>query len=234
MRVGSGNTSNKLWPSLNSNLSHAIELVRRAVYFEHLSVVGYAVNGDRQAGGTLLYCDWPEELVAVYQQDGWAEHDPVAATLVSKRSTIQPDDIQAVVRDDQKGSEFVRLLRTFGVPLPTVVPVFHLQEISGAVAFARHKPFSPGELQFFALIAPPLHKEFAGDLRADLGGARLTRREVECLRYASTGMTSEEIALVMPLAAATVTAQIRSAAAKLGAANRVSAIAEAIRRGIIE
>jgi DNA-binding CsgD family transcriptional regulator len=123
----------------------------------------------------------------------------------------------------------------FGVPVPLAVPIFHLQRLCGAVAFSRHKPFHPDESYYLSLVAPAFHRDFARELRAGLDGrAQLTLREIECLRHASTGMTSEEIAEVMPLAAATVTAQLRSAAAKLGAANRVSAIAEAIRRGVIE
>jgi DNA-binding CsgD family transcriptional regulator len=213
----------------------AIDVVRRAVYFEHVFIAGSETRNDAPDHSSILYCDWPGELVDTYLGDGWYRHDPVAAALTRKRTAVLPSDVAEISRDDPKASEFVRLLRSFGVPLPLAIPVFHLQQICGTVAFSRSKPFAPDDISFFRMLAPALHREFAGDIRAGLdNGVRLTRREVECLRHASTGMTSEEIAAVMPLAAATVTAQLRSAAAKLGAANRVSAIAEAIRRGIIE
>jgi DNA-binding CsgD family transcriptional regulator len=216
-------------------LLNCIDVIRRSVYFEHLFIAGADTSGDGPDHSAILYTDWPEELVGAYLGDGWARHDPVASAMTVKRGTVMPADILDHARDDGKAGEFLRLLRSFGVPLPVAIPVFHLQQICGTVAFSRSKPFGQEDVFFFNLISPALHREFAGDLRAGLeNGVKLTRREVECLRHASTGMTSEEIAAVMPLAAATVTAQLRSAAAKLGAANRVSAIAEAIRRGIIE
>ncbi len=233
MRSGTGSQPSEPWQPSRKSLVHAIELMRRAVYFEHLAIVGFDIGGDA-SDATLIYGDWPDEFVQAYERDGWRQRDPVFDLLLRKSAPLMPAEIRQTLAADSHAEPYLAFIEQFGVPVPVVLPVFHLQEIAGAVAIGRTKPFAPEEVHFFALIAPTLHREFAGDLRADLGGAKLTRREVECLRHASKGMTSEEIALVMPLAAATVTAQIRSAAAKLGATNRVAAIAEAIRRGIIE
>ncbi len=233
MRSGIGSPLSEPWKPTRTSLIHAIELMRRAVYFEHLTVVGFDV-GEEVSAPILIYSDWPQDLRDIYERDGWGDRDPIFALLRAKTAPVHPAEVRQALASDPSMDGFASLLARFEVPAPLVLPIFHLQAIAGAVTVARSKPFAPEDVHFFTLIAPTLHREFAGDLRADLGGAKLTRREVECLRYASTGMTSEEIALVMPLAAATVTAQIRSAAAKLGAANRVSAIAEAIRRGIIE
>lgn len=233
MRTGSGSNSFEPWQPSRASLVNAIELIRRAVYFEHLMIVGFDL-GDGSLTPTMIHGDWPDGLLSAYDRDAWGTRDPMFAILKAKGAPLLPEEVLDGVKRNPDGAQFLSLLTEHGVPVPVVIPIFHLQAIVGAVTIARAKPFAPEEIHFFALVAPTLHREFAGDLRADLGGAKLTRREVECLRHASTGMTSEEIALVMPLAAATVTAQIRSAAAKLGAANRVSAIAEAIRRGIIE
>ena len=61
----------------------------------------------------------------------------------------------------------------------------------------------------------------------------LTPREIEALRYVSSGMTTKAIASQMFLSHHTVGDHIRNGYRKLGVHNRVMAVMEAIRRGII-
>ncbi|MBC8128991.1 MAG: helix-turn-helix transcriptional regulator [Rhizobiaceae bacterium] len=61
----------------------------------------------------------------------------------------------------------------------------------------------------------------------------LTRRELECLQLAATGLTAEGIAEALDLSRHTVTHHLVSATSKLGASNRTHAIAEAVRRGLL-
>ena len=212
-----------------------IEILRRAIYFENIFIAGVGPDNRGPGTGTLIYSDWPADLIDRYLTEKLYLVDPCVIALKERRSLVQPADIMRVAGDDPELNATIALRLGFGIPLPLIVPVFHLQNMVGSIAFARNKPFSADEIFFFQVLVPPLHRLFAEELRADLpDGVQLSPREVECLRHASKGLTSEEIASIMPLAAATITAQLRSAAAKLGAANRTSAIAEAIRRGIID
>lgn len=61
----------------------------------------------------------------------------------------------------------------------------------------------------------------------------LTERETECLYWASVGKTTEDIALIIGRATQTVRFHLDSATRKLGAVNRVSAVAQACARGFI-
>lgn len=65
------------------------------------------------------------------------------------------------------------------------------------------------------------------------GQVSLSDREVECLYWTSVGKTTEEIALIIGRATQTVRFHLDSAARKLGAVNRASAVAQACSRGII-
>lgn len=69
----------------------------------------------------------------------------------------------------------------------------------------------------------------------DTGGVRaeLTRREVECLGWAANGKSEWEISQILGISEHTSEKHLLSAKTKLGAANRVHAVAEAIRRGYI-
>ena len=61
----------------------------------------------------------------------------------------------------------------------------------------------------------------------------LTRRECEALSWTAEGKTVADIAVLMKISSETVKAHLDSARYKLGALNRVHAVAKAIRHGLI-
>ncbi|MCI5078440.1 helix-turn-helix transcriptional regulator [Oricola sp.] len=63
---------------------------------------------------------------------------------------------------------------------------------------------------------------------------RITVREQSCLAWTAEGKTSEEIGIILDLSPHTVNHYLGSAARKLGATNRMHAVAKALRLGLIE
>jgi len=61
----------------------------------------------------------------------------------------------------------------------------------------------------------------------------LTRREVECLHWASLGKTNEEISIILDLARSTVRFHIRNASEKLDAVNRDQTVYKAAQLGYL-
>jgi len=72
-----------------------------------------------------------------------------------------------------------------------------------------------------------------GLLLAAAAADPLSDRERECLLWVSEGKTTEEVALILGVAANTVNSYLTHAMQKLGASNRAMAIATAIRSGMI-
>ena len=64
-------------------------------------------------------------------------------------------------------------------------------------------------------------------------GMKLSARELECLRLAANGLTTEIIAKKLGIAASTAQFHFNSIRSKLAAANRQEAIARAIKEGLI-
>jgi DNA-binding CsgD family transcriptional regulator len=64
--------------------------------------------------------------------------------------------------------------------------------------------------------------------------ASVSPRELECLRLAADGYTSEEIAASLSLSVHTANQHLTSAAQKLDASGRMHAVAKALRMGLIE
>jgi DNA-binding CsgD family transcriptional regulator len=70
--------------------------------------------------------------------------------------------------------------------------------------------------------------------RAGALGVPLTPRETEVLRLAARGLSGSEIAEELQLSSATVKTHLAHTYAKIGASNRVAAVAYALREGLIE
>ena len=73
----------------------------------------------------------------------------------------------------------------------------------------------------------------AGNSDPLIGSPKLTRREVECLRWAAGGKTNEDIGDILGLKRSTVRFHLRNAAEKLNAVNRDQAIFKAAQLGFL-
>lgn len=62
----------------------------------------------------------------------------------------------------------------------------------------------------------------------------MSAREVECLQLASYGKTSAEIGIILGISKHTVDTHLKNATRKLDTTGRCHAIAEAIRRDVIQ
>lgn len=72
-----------------------------------------------------------------------------------------------------------------------------------------------------------------GSTQALPSGSRLSKREVECLRWAAIGKTDLEISMIMSRSRATVRFHIHNAATKLNAVNRSQTVFKAAQLGYI-
>lgn len=72
-----------------------------------------------------------------------------------------------------------------------------------------------------------------GAVQALPAGSRLSKREVECLRWAAIGKTDMEISMIMSRSRATVRFHIHNASIKLDAVNRSQTVFKAAQLGYI-
>jgi two-component system, NarL family, nitrate/nitrite response regulator NarL len=86
------------------------------------------------------------------------------------------------------------------------------------------------------VLAPHAQAALAGELRTreDRGRPLLSNREREVLRFVSEGLSGPEIGKRLHLSAATVKTHMQNAYDKLGVSERAAAVAEAMRRGLLE
>jgi DNA-binding CsgD family transcriptional regulator len=93
--------------------------------------------------------------------------------------------------------------------------------------------------QWADILALMSHRFLAGYVKAHRtrrwlpGDCQLTKREVECLRWASIGKTDKEISLILSRSHATVRFHIQNAGEKLNAVNRSQTIFKAAQLGYL-
>jgi len=122
-----------------------------------------------------------------------------------------------------------------------IAPVHLPQGVVGAVVWASRTPIAieqvfathADHLHGTALKLLSAHAEVTGRLHHPLAPTMLTRREVQCLRWAAAGKTDHEIAIILDLSISTVRFHLRNARDKLGAAGRAQAIQTAAGLGFV-
>ncbi len=124
-----------------------------------------------------------------------------------------------------------------------VVPVHLPFGQIGAVCFVSRDPnrsdLSAEYDQWGDELALMSHRFLAGYVKAHRtrrwlpGDCQLTKREVECLRWASIGKTDKEISLILSRSHATVRFHIQNAGEKLNAVNRSQTIFKAAQLGYL-
>ena len=89
------------------------------------------------------------------------------------------------------------------------------------------------ELGLYARTFIASYVHVMGSVQALPSGTRLSKREVECLRWASIGKTDIEISMIMSRSRATVRFHIHNASRKLNAVNRSQTVFKAAQLGYL-
>lgn len=129
---------------------------------------------------------------------------------------------------------------SFGVGAAIIAPAYLPRGVIGAMVWATPDPsvdvksiFEARASQFHA-IAMKLTGAYQDlDLKSATEQARLTRREIQCLKWAAAGKTDGEIGSIVQISTPTVRFHIVNAAGKLGVAGRSQAVHRAATLGYI-
>ena len=122
-----------------------------------------------------------------------------------------------------------------------IAPVHLPRGLVGAVFWCSREPVGveaifaeqAGHLHNLAVKLVATHNEARGRPRNATVPQTLTRREVQCLRWAAAGTTDGEIGIILALSVSTVRFHLRNAAAKLGATGRAQSIQIAAGLGFV-
>lgn len=226
--------------------AHAIDTVRNK-FLALTSLYGL----DRVLVGTLpesgqspeeqkshvLMHSWPDEWLDHYADEDYLECDPLVEIIRNgprpvpwKGSGAMPGlSTRAQLMFDE-ASEF-KIKEGLVLPIITLEGIIVFASLSGETLDIN--PLEIGTLHLAATHAVTRALQLSEIAKAQRSRPELTARERECIRWAALGKSEWEISQILGISEHTSEKHLLSAKSKLGAVNRVQAVAEAIRLGYI-
>ncbi|MCP8897512.1 LuxR family transcriptional regulator [Shinella daejeonensis] len=184
---------------------------------------------------SVLLTSWPEEMLKSYDHAGLVFGSPVIERL--RNSTIPflyDSEATNRRRADGKAEIAACLFEKYGLPRGAYFPAHNSAGLRGALAFGgRRAALTAREMIELNAVANHVFTRMVA-LTADRSArADLSRREIECLSWASAGKTSLEMSEILGLSEYTVNHYLNRATRKLDAVNRPQAVAKAVRAGLL-
>lgn len=212
--------------------SALLRRLRNAISFDYLAVCGLDIESYEFGCLRSVDSNFPPNYLEAYEAEKLYRIDP----LVSQgRETVVPlTDTAAFAREEP--SERLRyILDAHRIGIRTLFPLRREENLFGAVIFSRAEPFDDEEVEFLGTISALVHSEVTKDImqRFATDVLKLSPGELECVRLAGHGFTSDEIAERTNYQTETVNTYLKHATRKLGARNRTHAVAAALRRKLI-
>ena len=187
--------------------------------------------------GHVLLCDWPTEWLERYVARNYVDHDPLVKFMKRKPAPVKWLEAADAVGADEFGRRVYGDAGEFDLhdgmafPLITLDGKVMMVSLGGSVI-----DLSPAEFGIISLASTyAIGRAMQLHARIETIEHRieLTHRERECMQWAAMGKSEWEISQILGISEHTSEKHLLNAKAKLGAVNRVQAVAEAIRLGYI-
>jgi LuxR family quorum sensing-dependent transcriptional regulator len=190
-----------------------------------------------QQKGHVMLCEWPQNWLERYVARNYVDQDPVVAYMKRQPSLVK---WSAAAHELQVGRSGMRVMGDAGeyklkdglaFPLITVEGTIVMVSLGGEMLDISADGLGAVELAATYAVGRAMQLHNAHEIfdqRPDL-----TPRETECLKWAAEGKSEWEISQILGISEHTSEKHLLNAKRKLGAVNRVHAVAEAIRLGYI-
>lgn len=218
---------------------------------EHYGVIGFVAADysidDRS--DLLLYTSMPEIFTPLDSESPWWSDDPVVARLASgERLPFDVEEAWAnpLASAAPRWEALIELRLNHGWVFPVSRPGF----IGGVYVIADPDNFGilPANKAVVHLLATYFHAyliemnpdpDSTGIVRNTLfhrpydgRRAKLSPREIECLRWCAFGKTAEDIAMIEGISVHTVRQHLRNGTLKLDSRTQAQAVARALKYGL--
>ncbi len=199
--------------------------------FSHFMVARPPSGDGQRFQDRLVLSNWPADLVRQYDQSEAFAASPVVERLRQTRLPVYGDATLLLPAGQPADPALHAAFSTLGIAsvFAVMMQTADDQGFIFTLAGSRALPeMDEVPRLYFALLQIMDRYERTMTSRAATT-ERLSMREVECLRWAAAGKSSDEIAIILGISAYTVSSYFKTATRKLGAVNRMQAIARAIR-----
>ena len=213
-----------------------LRLMRRVMAefgFNHFMIARLPLGQEQRFAERLVLSNWPPELVQRYDKGGTFAESKLVERL--RQSTLPIFGASEALLNfftagqTQAGEGVALSALTYGVLFSTIDGDPFLITLSGE----RTEPVD-GDAAWLYFILLHLFDRLCRSMESGLSPReKLSTREIECLRWAAAGKSSDEIAVILGISAYTVSSYFKTATRKLDSVNRMQAIARAMRLKLI-
>ncbi|ALA19764.1 hypothetical protein AL346_15210 [Chelatococcus sp. CO-6] len=188
----------------------------------------------------ILVNAWPDAWYRRYIAAGHYRRDPCVARSLRSPRPFAWRELEREMAQDAAGRRVMAEARDFGLKQGICVPLHIPGGPSAVVTMAGEAvDDSPGADRVLHLAALSAFWSLTGIRKPIARPSRfepsdLTRRECEVLQWTAAGKTAWEVGQILGIAETTAISHLRNARRKLGAANVVHAVAEALRLNRIQ
>ncbi|HEX2138027.1 MAG TPA: LuxR family transcriptional regulator, partial [Microvirga sp.] len=187
----------------------------------------------------ILVNGWPGGWYPHYLKHGFAASDPVLRRLRQVTSPFAWSEAPYDPEREPRAARVMNEARDFGLRDGLAVPIYTVHGFHAVASYGAERFELTMEdraaLQLISIYAHLRAREIIlpGDAARRARTPKLSRREIECLKWSSVGKSHGDIGIILSLSERTIEAYLAAAARKLGAVNRTHAVAEALRRNLI-
>lgn len=223
-----------------SELQTILESISNMVEFDYF-LFGMAIPNTITHSDVLMYDNYPTEWRKAYDEAGYAKRDPIVQysmnnympvtwAQIAESKDYSKKDLQIMWEAESSG-----LKAGFSLPIHGTVGEFGMISFASAHDTPEQKLKYADAIPAIQMIVPALQDAIKRLRVAEEkdSPARLTKREIECLTWATEGKSSWEISQILGCSERTAIFHLSNAANKLGATNRYQAISKALLAGII-
>jgi DNA-binding CsgD family transcriptional regulator len=226
----------QLLPDIHAaaELAAATSSVSGAFGLPTVMVGALLVRGDK-VGGRFYFGNWSDEWTGVYLEKVFAD-DPLVHEPRRRMSPFTWSELWAEGDLPQAVRDVIEMGHQRGWEEGLAVPIHGPGGYLGLASFAGAAvTLSATDRALLLALAHAAHQRgkalYGGEL--DEAAIRLTRRELQTMRWVSRGKTDAQIGAILKLSATTVHYYVEQAKRKLGVRSRSQAVSELALRELL-
>jgi len=202
----------------------------------HVLLSEFPKQGYRDYASLLIASNWPNALLHRFLDGGGITEGMLVAQLEHSLIPVcVPVEGLFGRANSTRDSALLPVMRNEGFETCFVLRLALSGSKEMLILLAGQRPLPDRREQaelLFLLLELVGGSATVSEARPTLAKA-LSQRELECLRWAAAGKSSDEIGMILSISVHTVNGYLKVAVRKLDTVNRMQAIARAIRLGIL-
>jgi DNA-binding CsgD family transcriptional regulator len=209
-----------------------LEAAAERAGFQHFLMARFPRGDSVAFAENRIASNWPPIVADLYAGSDVFHCSQLVAALKSTNMPVFCDGgAFASAAANHRGDELAKAFAGSGMRATFAFTLHDAALRHYIFAFSGDRPaLSDGESMELIYASMQVIEAFVrenGD--DDQPAERLSKREIECLRWSAAGKSSEEIAIILQLSSHTVASYLKSAMRKLDSVNRMQAVARAFR-----